>query len=102
MFVDNWAKDLFENPDAEALLQSWREKLAPFYEEGSALRKRTIRVCYSNYGAFIWLTFVLTIKFHFSGLNLLSFSCSILFVCWLFCDTILMVISPNSIIVFCC
>mmetsp|Transcript_24899 Transcript_24899/g.34237 ORF Transcript_24899/g.34237 Transcript_24899/m.34237 type:complete len:223 (-) Transcript_24899:43-711(-) len=49
MFVDNWAKDLFENPDAVALLESWREKLAPFYEEGSALRKRTLRRLKTEY-----------------------------------------------------
>lgn len=44
MFVNNWATDLFENPAAEELLKSWREKLAPFYEEGSVLRKRTVKV----------------------------------------------------------
>ena len=44
MFVDNWASDLFENPHAEALLEETRKRLAPFYAEGSALRKRTLEV----------------------------------------------------------
>ena len=45
MFVDNWASDLFENPHAEELLEETRKRLAPFYAEGSALRKRTLEVC---------------------------------------------------------
>jgi hypothetical protein len=44
MFVDNWTSDFFENPHAETLLEETRKRLAPFYVEGSALRKRTLEV----------------------------------------------------------
>lgn len=38
VFVNEW-KELFENPDIGGLLKGWLEKLAPYYEEGSVLRK---------------------------------------------------------------
>eukprot|EP01036_Dinobryon_divergens_P028137 gene28137-37035_t len=49
MFVDNWASDLFENPHAEELLEETRKRLAPFYAEGSALRKRTLERLKTEY-----------------------------------------------------
>ena len=44
MFVDNWTSDFFENKDIETVLHETRKRLAPFYEPGSALRKRTLEV----------------------------------------------------------
>ena len=41
MFVHDW-KELFENPDIGGLLQKWLDKLAPYYEEGSVLRQRSL------------------------------------------------------------
>jgi hypothetical protein len=42
--VDSWPH-LFENSTSGMqLLQKWLEELAPFYEEGSALRRRTLDV----------------------------------------------------------
>lgn len=38
VFVHEW-KELFENPDIGSLLARWLEKLGPYYEEGSTLRK---------------------------------------------------------------
>lgn len=44
MFVDSLKTDLFEQDPANAtkLLKEWREKLAPYYEEGSELRRQTL------------------------------------------------------------
>ena len=42
MFVSDWQKDLFEHPDPVQLLTEWRQKLAPHFEEGSALRRQTL------------------------------------------------------------
>lgn len=42
-FIDSW-DEIFNNPDAEALLESFRDKLAPYYLEGSALRKEVLHV----------------------------------------------------------
>ena len=43
MFVDDWS-ELFDNVNITALLHSWLVKLAPYYQEGSALRHQTLHV----------------------------------------------------------
>lgn len=43
VFIRDW-KEIFENPEAEKFLKKMLEKLSPYYEEGSELRKKTLEV----------------------------------------------------------
>ena len=52
MLIDSFKKDLFERPnmtEVTLLLEEWREKLAPYYEEGSELRKQTLERLRTDY-----------------------------------------------------
>lgn len=41
VLIDSWDV-LFNNPNLEQVLSEWREKLQPYYEEGSALRQKVV------------------------------------------------------------
>jgi hypothetical protein len=42
-------EDLFEAPNTTAVLQAWRTQLAPYYDEGSALRNKTLERLSTRY-----------------------------------------------------
>ncbi len=43
VFIEDW-KELINNPATPQLMQIWADKLAPFYEPGSELRKKVLEV----------------------------------------------------------
>jgi hypothetical protein len=43
VFVEDW-KELIKHPNGTQLLRVWANKLAPYYEEGSELRKKVLEV----------------------------------------------------------
>ena len=43
VFIQDW-KEIFQSPDAENFLKEKLTKLAPYFEEGSELRKKTLEV----------------------------------------------------------
>jgi len=50
MWIDSWGQ-FFQQPEAQvvALLQRWRDQLAPYYEPSSALRHATIKKLQTSY-----------------------------------------------------
>ena len=50
ILIKDW-KDLLNNQKLPEMLQAWADKLAPFYEEGSALRQQVLHV--SHFDIFV-------------------------------------------------
>lgn len=48
MWVDDW-ESFFRDPNAESLLMQWRNKLAPYYEPNSAMRRATLEKLHTSY-----------------------------------------------------
>lgn len=64
VFVKEWT-DLFQNPNATQLLSKWARELAPYYEEGSWLRKLVLERLTTKY----WFQDIIMTKYY-QGMNM--------------------------------
>jgi hypothetical protein len=53
-YINDW-DEFFHDPDPQKLLRQWLEQLAPYYEEGSALRNHTLHQLTTEYWVQIFL-----------------------------------------------
>jgi hypothetical protein len=61
VFVNEW-NEIFQNDNVETFLRSQLTRLAPYYENGSELRKKTLEVdCYFSF-VVISLLFLLSLE----------------------------------------